>query len=843
MLALGNDCEYDFVSVGKVVKKTVLARQEADLNRKTMLFRIFLWGILGVALCLPVYSPLAAETEQPVTMEAFPAFEGTFKYGEWLPVWVTLENHGANLSAEVQVSIVQDFGTTTYASAVDLPAGARKQVPVYVLPNNFTHELKVELVVAGETLLSQNVLVRPQPNIMYFTGFLAPERGALALLQGVALPGGRTQTLIDLTLAELPERAEGLRSFNCLIFNGIDTSDLTPDQAVALVNWVQNGGRLILGGGALAQQTLAGLPDVLRPVTPTDLVELDSLTGLADFASASPIRVPGPFTVAAGVTRQGESLAMEGDVPLVQEIRLGEGYVDFVALDLSVTPFDAWTGTTAFWETLITPGAAYPNWMPPDISLRQMSTGSISGALSNLPSLELPSVRSLGVLLAVYILLVGPVNYLVLRWRRKLHLAWLTIPVITLVFTGLSFGIGYAKRGTDLIINKIAIIRAQPDLPAQVTSYIGLFSPANQAYQIEVAGNHLLSPLSNYYDPWGGGYASGGNLTFLQGNPSMVRGLTVSQWSMQSFMTESIWSFDGQMRADFEIEAGKLVGTVTNETGYLLRDAVVILQTSFTRLGDLPAGASTAVTLDLGNFQDTMYGASMSWKLYEEEYNKLMGAPSRQIEFNRMVLEGVLDQQYMYGGGFTPGVTRSATELSLAREVTLLGWMDEVPPDVLVNGEAPQETANALYLIRLPYQIPVEGEIDLPPGFIPGLVAEMPVSGGTCGASSTSIWMDKGEAVMEYILPVELSNIRLDNLQLALQTDSGWGNVPRIDLYDWQTETWKNLDNPAFGVNVIADPQNLVSQGGLVRVRLTQEGANLQGGACFFTGLGLKGSQ
>jgi hypothetical protein len=821
----------------------MVARQEADLDRKTVLFRIFLWGVLGIALCLPVYFPLAAETEQPVTMEAFPAFEGTFKYGEWLPVWVTLENHGASLSAEVQVSIVQDFGTTTYASAVELPASARKQVPVYVLPNNFTHELKVELIVAGETLLSQNVLVRPQPNIMYFTGFLAPERGALTLLQGVALPGGRSQTLIDLTLAELPERAEGLRSFNCLVFNGIDTSALTPDQAVALVNWVQNGGRLILGGGALAQQTLAGLPDSLRPVTPTGLVEIDSLTGLADFASASPIRVPGPFTVATGTAHQGESLAMEGDVPLVQEIRLGEGYVDFVALDLSVTPFDAWTGTTAFWETLITPGAAYPSWMPPDISLRQMSTGSISGALSNLPSLELPSVRSLGFLLALYILLVGPVNFLVLRWRKKLQLAWVTIPVITLVFTGLSFGIGYAKRGTDLIINKIAIIRAQSDLPAQVTSYIGLFSPANQAYQIEVAGDQLLSPLSNYYDPWGGGYTSGGNLTFLQGSSSLVRGLTVSQWSMQSFMTESSWQFDGQLQGNFRVEAGKLVGTVTNNTGYALRDVVVILQNSFTQLGELQAGASADVTLSLGNFQDMMYGASMSWKIYEEEYNKLMGAPSREIEFKRMVLEGVLDQQSMYGGGFTPGVTRSALELTPSREITLLGWMDEAPPEVTVNGETPQESANALYLIKLPYEIPQQGAIELPPGFIAGLVAEMPLSGGTCGASSTSIWMDKGEAVMEFILPVELSNIQLENLQLAIQTDSGWGNVPSIDLYEWQTETWKNLDQVAFGVNLIVEPDSLVSPEGLVRVRLTQEGANLQGGACFFTGLGLKGSQ
>ena len=117
-----------------------------------------------------------------------------------------------------------------------------------------------------------------------------------------------------------------------------------------------------------------------------------------------------------------------------------------MALDLSSSPFNAWIGTTSFFAKLLAPGATYPDWMPPDMSPRQLATGPISNALSNLPSLDLPSARTVVLLLAVYILLVGPVNYIVLRWRKKLHWGWVTIPLITLVFTGLSFGVGYAKR-------------------------------------------------------------------------------------------------------------------------------------------------------------------------------------------------------------------------------------------------------------------------------------------------------------------------------------------------------------------------------------------------------------
>jgi hypothetical protein len=44
------------------------------------------------------------------------------------------------------------------------------------------------------------------------------------------------------------------------------------------------------------------------------------------------------------------------------------------------------------------------------------------------------------------------VNYLLLRWQKRLHEAWITIPLITIVFSIGAFGLGYALRGTNLIL-------------------------------------------------------------------------------------------------------------------------------------------------------------------------------------------------------------------------------------------------------------------------------------------------------------------------------------------------------------------------------------------------------
>jgi hypothetical protein len=40
----------------------------------------------------------------------------------------------------------------------------------------------------------------------------------------------------------------------------------------------------------------------------------------------------------------------------------------------------------------------------------------------------------------IYVLIVGPANYFILRRRKKLEWTWVTIPVIVLVFLGAEYG-------------------------------------------------------------------------------------------------------------------------------------------------------------------------------------------------------------------------------------------------------------------------------------------------------------------------------------------------------------------------------------------------------------------
>jgi len=802
----------------------------------------FLW--IGLALLLVLGGPGAALAQDQTTglsMSARAAFDGYFKYGEWLPVWVELENNGPDLEAEIQIAVRGSSGEVIYAAPVDLPTVSRKRVSIYVLPNNFSRELKVRLVSEEKELISQTLPVRAQPNITYLAGLLGSDTSALGTLKTVELPGQRRpMEVVEVNLEDLPERMEGLRSFDLLVINDIDTTGLSSAQASALEKWVRQGGRLVIGGGPGARVSIAGLPSSLQPVKVQDEVTLDALPGLSEFAGGEAIRVPGPFVLATGEARAGRALVSEDGVPLVQEMSWDDGFVDFVALDLTASPLDAWSGTVSFWTRLLSPGSQYPDWLPPDISMRQQRSGQMPWALTNLPALDLPSARSLTLLLGIYILLVGPVNYLVLRSVKRLHMAWVSIPLITLLFSGGAFGLGYALRGTDLILNKIALIETGVGEDAQVASYVGLFSPGRQSYEIEVAGDSLLSPVEQYYDPWSGpgtGNVGGNQMVFVQGEPGKVRGLMVNQWSMQSFMTESSWSDFGRIEGNLSLGMDRLHGTIHNDTGYPIHDAVLVLGSNFTRLGDLPAGEEVPVELKLNALQDpeSRFGPPLSYRIFEEELNQpTRTGPAREVELKRMILDSVLQP-----GGYSPASSfRAGASGMQFLSPMLLGWMDQAPPQVSIAGRETQEVTTALVSALLEFELNTDVPFTLPPGIIPGAVIQQPAEGGICGdpTMGPGVYIGRGSAVFEFRLPEDLGEFQIEGLNVHLSSDGGWWSAPQTEVFDWEAESWRQIAEAESGGNLIREAESLVSQDGRVQIRLATEG-RAQG--CYYVGVGV----
>jgi len=776
-----------------------------------------------------------------VQMDVQAAYEGNFKYGEWLPIYVELKNNGADIQGVLHAPIQTSEGTIFYSQAVELPAGAHKRIALYIQPNNFSRTTVVEFVKENELLASSRVSLRPNPNINYVAGLVMPERGAVSLINTIELPGQkRTIVSVDISLAQLPERFEGLRSLDLIILSNTDTSKLSPDQGQALLSWVRQGGRLVVGGGTSAVLTVAGLPEDLFPAKIKESVVLDTAIGLETFVGAeNPIRVPGPFIGAILETNSGAALATQNNISIVHEWSLQNGFVDFIALDPAATPFDAWNGTVRFWQKLISPGSAFPQDAPPDVSARQQFASSIPYALSNLPMLDLPSVTGLAIMLFVYILIVGPVNYYVLRRSKKLQWAWITIPVITFVFAAASFGLGYAMHGTNIFINKIAVIQVDQGGNAYYDSFIGVFSPAPTSYRVQVDGDDLLSPLGQNYDPWSSSQPSaftpGKSMAIFQGSPAIIEGLSVEQWSMQSVMSEGFLSDFGNISASIQVKTDTLEGHIKNGTREDFDDAYLVFGNRSAALGSLPAGTGAEFSLDLTGLGSPNYSSSLSYSMFQTHLETGSINPDyRKYESKRSLIENIFERT-------PPYVLFSSTNTGkTGQNPVFVGFITKAPPEVkIISAEAAQQ-ATGVVLQPLQLSLPKEGDVRIPPGMIPGKVTTFPADGWICGMPwDTAVYIARGEAETTFFIPQELIGVEISALRLGIWNDSGDLLIPELDLFDYSRHNWVMLEGMAYGVNQIPNASPFVDPMGQVKIRLRPN----QNQECIYLTLGLEGVQ
>ena len=72
---------------------------------------------------------------------------------------------------------------------------------------------------------------------------------------------------------------------------------------------------------------------------------------------------------------------------------------------------------------------------------------NIGSELDNVPAAALPSILLFILLTVLYVIILGPANFLVLRRFRRRELLWVTIPLGALFCTAATFGVAYRAKG------------------------------------------------------------------------------------------------------------------------------------------------------------------------------------------------------------------------------------------------------------------------------------------------------------------------------------------------------------------------------------------------------------
>jgi hypothetical protein len=806
-------------------------------------------GLLAGPLTVRAAGSPPAAALPAITLRVSVGYHNIYRGTAWTPIRVTVSNRGsADVSGNLEIPQAGQSASVgaqpdfhgVYQAPVVVPAGGTKNVTMYVPGPGVQGQVNVRFQQGSTLLAGASAAPIGVDTSALLIGVLAGTPTDMAWV-APAIQQQVTTHVINLTPAMIDPVAQALATFDLIVLTDADTSQLDRAQLSALQGYVRSGGSLLVVGGPTWQETLRPLQTTLLPGRLIGLRVLPNLRGLLPLAVSPRPFGHRPTAVSVLARPTGTVLASQAGIPLVVRTREGQGAIEYLAFDPSLSSIQQWSSAPRLLEHLVAmaaPLAVTRTWAPGGFRARFLTvlrSEALTDELSNLPAGTIPFLAFFAFLTLAYIFVLGPANFLLLRWIRRQHLAWITIPLLALSYLGAILGIITHVRSSTAVINTIGLVTLDGENgQAPATLYAGLSTPQAGEYHLTYDRSGLPAPLPrlNHAD----GFFFRGASTLhatplgmtLQEDPgSALTFDSMKRWAMRDFSLETSTDVSGVVQSDLTIDSrGNIAGPIHNGTKLELLDPVIVAGQTVVHLSDLPAGGRVYARVrpgidtsvqDWGAFWSHLYGGS-----------NLGGSD---------IFGGFRDccNQFSYPQEtqLLDRIRNAVTMLSQARpdalstlgEVLLVGWSERPLATVSVDGSTPQRRDLNLVVTPLSVRFLSHGSFRLRSGtFGPHLIDVLPRApqSSCCGFGPGGDQQGQvsvgpgGFLTFEFDLP-RSGRLQFQHLTLSVNGGDSGTNAGRV--YDWHTLRWVNV-NLSSGAAHLPNSNRFVSSHGQIMVRL-----------------------
>jgi len=324
-------------------------------------------------------------------------------------------------------------------------------------------------------------------------------------------------------------------------------------------------------------------------------------------------------------------------------------------------------------------------------------------ALTTAAEIEIPKRDFVVWVMAGYLLVLVPVNWLFFRLIGRVEWAWAAAPVIAIVCTVVVIKLARLDIGFARSLSEIAVVEVQGDYPrAHVARYTAMYTSLSTTYSLhsEDPGMQML--------PFPGETAVVADdslfsrkrekLVYRYGKNVSLEGFRIISNSADMVHTERMVDLGGTIGL---VETADGRPQVVNQTEYTLRGAGVMrggadgLEVAW--LGTLEPGESATIS-----FRPAHGGEDE--RLWQEERSRSMAGSAGELsgELNLGPLIELAERRKRNRDGFS----------LQSGDCRLVGWLDEELPGLAVKPSAPQARRAALVVAHLEYGFGVDPSRD-----------------------------------------------------------------------------------------------------------------------------------
>ena len=589
------------------------------------------------------------------------------------------------------------------------------------------HEWNIEdMPIAVSDGIKSNIM-RPEQS---FIGIWSEPKSAIDYWKSITyFPHHGEVKAVDINENNFPKNNFLMGNFCVLVLHHADLSKLSESQIDVLKSWINDGGNLYVDGDQGGKITLDGLSDIIElkaQGTQSEINSIAELSALADynFTGTMPI---------SNLPDDGTVLLQTGSVPLIKRYDVGNGAIIVSAFDMSSGPFKT-QGAKNVWENLdIYPDADETMLL----DYQQDSSGygnyDLGSVLRNIPEMDPPDIGWILLIMVFFVILAGPINYIVLKKMDKRDWIWATAPTLSIAFCAIVFFIGKNIKGTNLETSTITQLFDYNAGKYKGTTFIGVKIPKTGGYEFNVGKNGMINNYTNPYDdsifrptyyggPEGLEDLPDNIIATINTDANDMQSIEfgkLRQWTMPYFAAYSEIKTKGALETIAYLKNDKINIKMTNNTGVLVEDVLIFSNIfGYAEVDSLPDGQTTE--FELGDkYKMAMLGNAGAqqfeiWSILNSKYGDYDNATNKPREKDDE--QARLDRTKMMYLQSNTRFQYSSTGIQMVAWTKDLGMLDVYSKDQLM------QNANHWGIISetIPISLGEQKEISIPYGFIQG---------------------------------------------------------------------------------------------------------------------------
>lgn len=804
---------------------------------------------LGV-LCLLWASTFTvpAQSNDGVEMSVSAGYDTYFRESYWTPVRIEVQNSGVPIEGKliIRPETSGRVVSNAYSTPVNLPTDSNQTVFLYIQARTFPPELFVELIDNDGVRVAEERAIITAVNPQDLIHVVVTGGSAQPVTLNDVHTGGFAARQALWTPANLPDRGAALEAVDTLWLSNVDTGTLTVSQQDALRDYVLDGGHLFVMGGPAWEDTTRGIVDLL-PLIPDGTTGVDDLTALADRAGDYDTVLDERTLVTTGTLREGAVIVAETEdqLPLIVRQQYGAGLVDFVLADPSNEPLRSWDNIGDLWQLLTADINPRPAW-----SYGFHDPNAAATAIAVLPGIDLlPPASSMMLFLAAYILLIGPVNYLVLNRLNRRNWAWLTIPLFIGVFSVLAWTVGFNLRGNDVILSRLTVIRSHPGSEtAAFDQLVGILSPRRETYELDAGETRMLRVMPEIQR---GGFLSQ-NITqstaeIVQGTGFSAQGVAVDGGIFANFNvmgTAQAPAIGGSLSLSYNPnQTQSMRGLVRNDSDSLtLYEPVLLARGVAYRLGDAlaPGDIVTFDENDLTLAHEADYPAPSPVELHrqfsgfnsltasnvanvrrsEDTITDILGLSEDQTRFSGDTVEG---QEYLRRRAFLRSFMRDQHgDTGRGHQAYLVGWSSDPYASSIQPGDTPFTAVDTtLFITELDVHVERPGAneaVTIQPDQFTWVSLERDQQ--DIGGPNNLMLISETGITLQF-MPIDGAVLEeVNEMRLFIDRGASYGRDVILSIWNWQTQEWEPVDSNRQEDYVFTAPARYLGPDHTVRVQL-----------------------